>query len=172
MKELFESSKSDVANKLSSSNSKIEIVFGSEETGKIVARGTGEYLPSSALINSPNPSVNAPSATSPVGREGVKYGLKELEGYAKEKLALYGKDIGALQSALKAKKFYTGEITGVYDMATLDAVLAFQKTIKNAKYGTDGLVGEETISALFGTPTLPNGGSTLPEPIWTPGGPP
>ncbi len=149
-----------------------EIVFKFEDFGNIVARWTGEYLPSSALINSPSPPANAPRSTSPVEREWVKYGLKELEWYAKQELAKFGKDISALQIALKAKKFYTGEITGTFDMATLDAVLAFQKTIKDAKYGADGLVGKETISALFWIPGQPGNPSPTPPLTPAPGVPP
>jgi peptidoglycan hydrolase-like protein with peptidoglycan-binding domain len=44
------------------------------------------------------------------------------------------KTINNLQEKLKEKKFYSGEITGTFDEATLKAVFAFQKTIPNAKY--------------------------------------
>lgn len=79
-------------------------------------------------------------AAPTVAPEARKYDLAQCAGYAAQELKRYGKTIKELQSALKAKKFYTGEVNGQFDQATLDAVVAFQKTIKGAKYSPDGLV--------------------------------
>jgi peptidoglycan hydrolase-like protein with peptidoglycan-binding domain len=46
-----------------------------------------------------------------------------------------GKTINDLQEKLKEKKFYSGEITGKFDEATLEAVFAFQKSVKHPVYG-------------------------------------
>lgn len=93
----------------------------------------------------------APSVTP----EARKYDLAKCAGYAAQELKRYGKTINELQSALKAKQFYRGDVNGKFDQGTLDAVIAFQKTIKEAKYGPDGLVGDETISNLFGIKPQP-----------------
>ena len=87
--------------------------------------------------------------TSAVAPEMI-HSLNVYGEYAKIELAKSGKTIKELQQALQEKKHYTGALTGTFDQATLDAVKAFQMTIKNPKYGVDGLVGsEETIPALF-----------------------
>jgi hypothetical protein len=90
-------------------------------------------------------------STSPERDKTLRYTLAVYKGFAEQELKKHGKTIKDLQEALKTKWNYTGEVNGKFDQATLDAVIAFQKTIPNPKYGGDGLVGsEETIPALFG----------------------
>jgi Putative peptidoglycan binding domain len=86
-----------------------------------------------------------------------KIDLKKFWGYATQELLKTWRDIKNLQEALKQKGHYSGSITGAFDQATYDAVIAFQKTIPNAKYGPDGFVWSvETIPALFGIPATKN----------------
>ena len=58
-----------------------------------------------------------------------------------------GKDVLALQQALKIKGYFTAPINSKYDDKTVDAVKAFQKA-KGLKQ--DGVAGNSTIKALFG----------------------
>lgn len=58
-----------------------------------------------------------------------------------------GKNVLALQQALKIKGFYTAPIDGDYGDKTATAVKAFQKS-KGLKQ--DGVAGNDTIKALFG----------------------
>ena len=58
-----------------------------------------------------------------------------------------GKDVLALQQALKIKGYYTAPITSKYDDKTVTAVKAFQKAKKITQ---DGVANNDTIKALFG----------------------
>lgn len=59
-----------------------------------------------------------------------------------------GSEVRELQSKLKEKGYFTGEVTGYFGSKTEDAVKRFQA--KN-KLSADGVVGAETRKALFGT---------------------
>jgi hypothetical protein len=59
-----------------------------------------------------------------------------------------GAEVRELQSKLKAKGYFTGEVTGYFGSKTEDAVKRFQT--KN-KLSADGVVGAATRKALFGT---------------------
>jgi hypothetical protein len=133
-----------------------------EEKWQIMAVATS----GAALLAAGNPPI--PSATIPADSSHIeteyKYELKKYAWYALRELTKNGKTINDLQEKLKEKKFYSGEITGKFDEATLEAVFAFQKTMKHPVYGKkwiDGLVGSvETIPALFGIVSKPNTGTT------------
>ena len=58
-----------------------------------------------------------------------------------------GKNVQALQQALKIKGYYKAAINGKYDDNTVEAVKAFQKA---KKMYVDGVAGNNTIKALFG----------------------
>ena len=60
-----------------------------------------------------------------------------------------GKNIKALQQALKIKGFYLFPVNSTYDEHTVQAVKAFQKV---NKLTVDGIAGNETIKKLFGKP--------------------
>jgi hypothetical protein len=59
-----------------------------------------------------------------------------------------GEDVKELQSKLKQKGYFTEEVTGYFGSKTEDAVKRFQA--KN-KLAADGIVGDGTWKALFGT---------------------
>ena len=58
-----------------------------------------------------------------------------------------GKNVLALQQALKIKGYYKAPINSKYDDATVQAVKAFQKA---KRLTADGVAGNNTIKALFG----------------------
>lgn len=57
-----------------------------------------------------------------------------------------GDDVRDMQTALTQKGYYSGPVNGVYDSATLYAVLAFQRAMGLTR---DGLAGNYTLSALY-----------------------
>lgn len=57
-----------------------------------------------------------------------------------------GDDVLMLQSKLKELGYYTGEVHGTYDSATVTAVKAFQK---NNNTGVDGVAGAATLRILY-----------------------
>ncbi len=59
-----------------------------------------------------------------------------------------GEEVKELQSKLKQKGYFTGEVTGYYGSKTEDAVKRFQS---KSKLTSDGVVGAGTMKALFGT---------------------
>jgi hypothetical protein len=59
-----------------------------------------------------------------------------------------GVEVKELQSKLKQKGYFTGEVTGYYGSKTEDAVKKFQT---KSKLTSDGVAGAGTIKALFGT---------------------
>ncbi|MBQ6951855.1 MAG: peptidoglycan-binding protein [Clostridia bacterium] len=80
--------------------------------------------------------------------------------YRKLSLGSTGEDVQALQNKLVEKGYLDAQyVTGTYQTATEDAVKAFQKANKLA---VDGIAGDQTQHALFGT--VPEGyytGSTV-----------
>ncbi len=100
---------------------------------------------------------------TPALESEYKYSLEKYASYASRELWKSGKTIQDLQEKLKEKKCYSGDITGTFDKATLDAVRAFQQSVPNIKYGVDGLVGTVTIGKLFGDATPSDEGSSRPE---------
>ena len=57
-----------------------------------------------------------------------------------------GDDVLMLQAKLKELGYYTGEVHGTYDSATVTAVKAFQK---NNNTGVDGVAGSATLRILY-----------------------
>jgi len=64
----------------------------------------------------------------------LKYEFAVYKGFAEQELKKHKKTVKDLQEVLKEKKHYMGEVNGIFNQETLDAVLAFQATIPNAKY--------------------------------------
>ncbi len=104
----------------------------------------------------------------PYNSKGVKTEVKTLPVLSG--LTMRSGDKGVLvrtmQSVLFAKGYYTGEITGNYDSATVNAVKAFQKK-NNLK--ADGVCGVQTQELLYGSGVSVNGTATpKPSPSPTP----
>ena len=104
----------------------------------------------------------------PYNAKGVKTEVKTLP--VLNGLTMRSGDKGVLvrtmQSVLFAKGYYTGEITGNYDSATVAAVKAFQK--KNG-LKADGICGAETQELLYGEGLSVNSTATpKPSPSPTP----
>ena len=70
-----------------------------------------------------------------------------------EKLGSSGSSVKRLQYALYELKYYDGDITGVYDTATENAVMAFQDV--NGLY-IDGIAGQDTQRRLFSSNAVPS----------------
>lgn len=56
-----------------------------------------------------------------------------------------GEEVRKIQSVLKQKGYYTGNVDGIFGSLTQAAVKAFQK---DAKLTVDGIAGEKTLAAL------------------------
>lgn len=125
---------------------------GKVEISTIVTAGTAAV----AATNSSSRVANWSSVDSSDIETEYKYSLEKYASFATRELKKSWKNIKNLQETLKEKKCYSGEITGKFDNATLEAVRAFQTSVPNIKYGVDGLVGPVTIGELFGIATPSN----------------
>ena len=102
----------------------------------------------------------------PYNSSGVKTEVKTLPVLSGLNIRLGDKGVivRTVQSVLFAKGYYTGEITGTYDSATVTAVKAFQK--KNG-LTADGVCGASTQELLFGS-GLTSDATATPKPTATP----
>lgn len=82
------------------------------------------------------PAATVTKKTSPPNYPILKYGSK-------------GTEVSKLQNALKKQTFYSGHITGLFDMRTKDSVVIFQKRYK---LKVDGIAGNETLGKLYSLP--------------------
>lgn len=73
--------------------------------------------------------------------------------YALSQIGSTGSEVTAIQSALKEKGYYNGNVDGIYGTATQKAVTQFQK---DNGLKTDGIAGKQTLGALG----LENGGNS------------
>jgi len=80
-------------------------------------------------------------------------GTSESGSYSKLKLGSSGSSVKRLQYALYELKYYDGDITGTYDNATENAVMAFQDV--NGLY-IDGVAGQDTQRKLFSSHAVPS----------------
>lgn len=82
------------------------------------------------------------------------YGSTSESGsYSKLQSGSNGSAVKRLQYALYELKYYDGDITGVYDTATENAVMAFQDV--NGLY-IDGIAGQDTQRRLFSSNAVPS----------------
>ncbi len=148
---LFEIRKEELLKQLSWSTD--VIVFKHEGT-EITAKGTGEYLPQSALIpNTPVSPVTWSGSETLKPSIELKWSIEAYAGWNQQELAKIGKTLKDLKIRLKELGFYKGEPDEIYDIATLNAVVAFQTAKRLNKI--DGLSWiTETIPALFGQEVL------------------
>ena len=102
----------------------------------------------------------------PYNSRGVKTAVKTLPVLSGLNIRQGDKGVivRTVQSVLFAKGYYTGEITGTYDSATVTAVKAFQK--KNG-LKADGVCGASTQELLFGS-GLTSDATATPKPTATP----
>ena len=80
-------------------------------------------------------------------------GTSESGSYSKLQPGSNGSAVKRLQYALYELKYYDGDITGVYDTATENAVMAFQDV--NGLY-IDGIAGQDTQRRLFSSNAVPS----------------
>lgn len=80
-------------------------------------------------------------------------GTSETGTYTKLQSGSSGSAVKRLQYALYELKYYDGEITGKYDTATENAVMAFQEV--NGLY-IDGIAGQDTQRKLFSSNAKPS----------------
>ena len=80
-------------------------------------------------------------------------GTSESGSYSKLEVGYNGSKVKTLQYALYELKYYDGAITGNYDQATQNAVLAFQDI--NGLY-VDGIAGADTQRRLYSSNAIPN----------------
>lgn len=80
-------------------------------------------------------------------------GTSESGSYSKLQLGSNGSAVKRLQYALYELKYYDGAITGEYDNATENAVMAFQEV--NGLY-IDGVAGQDTQRKLFSSNAVPS----------------
>lgn len=150
--ELMRVKKVDVIKQLDSQ--KNDIKFWSPDGDIIItANGKGEYLPPSSLIaDTPAlPVTVAPVWSGEVLKPSIelKWSIEAYAGWNQQELAKVGKTVKDLKLRLKELGFYKGEPDEIYDIATLNAVVAFQTAKRLNKI--DGLAWiTETIPALFG----------------------
>ena len=71
--------------------------------------------------------------------------LLSLSVYALSKIGSTGDEVTSIQSVLKEKGYYTGNIDGIYGTRTKNAVTNFQR---DNGLAVDGIAGEKTLSAL------------------------
>ena len=71
--------------------------------------------------------------------------LLSLSVFALSKIGSTGDEVTSIQSVLKEKGYYTGNIDGIYGTKTKNAVTKFQK---DNGLTADGIVGKQTLSAL------------------------
>ena len=88
-----------------------------------------------------NPSTSA-SATSTT----PTYQYGRLQNQTALKKGNSGDDVRDLQTALKQKGYFTGDVTGSFDTKTQDAVMKFQRAMG---LDMDGIAGNYTLSALY-----------------------
>lgn len=65
--------------------------------------------------------------------------------YSLSQIGSTGSEVTAIQSALKEKGYYNGNVDGIYGTATQKAVTQFQK---DNGLKTDGIAGKQTLGAL------------------------
>ena len=80
-------------------------------------------------------------------------GTSESGSYSKLQNGSSGSAVKRLQYALYELKYYDGDITGKYDTATENAVMAFQEV--NGLY-IDGIAGQDTQRKLFSSNARPS----------------
>lgn len=80
-------------------------------------------------------------------------GTSESGSYSKLQLGSSGSSVKRLQYALYELKYYDGDITGKFDNATENAVMAFQEV--NGLY-IDGVAGQDTQRKLFSSSAVPS----------------
>ena len=80
-------------------------------------------------------------------------GTSESGSYSKLQPGSSGSSVKRLQYALYELKYYDGDITGTYDTATENAVMAFQDV--NGLY-IDGIAGQDTQRRLFSSNAVPS----------------
>ena len=80
-------------------------------------------------------------------------GTSEKGSYSKLQVGSSGSSVKRLQYALYELKYYDGDITGKYDNATENAVMAFQEV--NGLY-IDGVAGQDTQRRLFSSNAVPS----------------
>ena len=108
-------------------------IAGPKTLGKLYANGTPAAASEPAATAAPAASTPAASAASGKTANGsLKQGCS-------------GDDVKDLQQKLWYTGYYTGSVSGSFDAATKDAVVAFQKA-KNLT--RDGIAGKKTLSAL------------------------
>ncbi|MCQ2440412.1 MAG: spore cortex-lytic enzyme [Clostridia bacterium] len=71
--------------------------------------------------------------------------LLSLSVYALSKIGSTGDEVTSIQSVLKEKGYYTGNIDGIYGTRTKNAVTNFQR---DNGLAVDGIAGEKTLAAL------------------------
>ena len=71
--------------------------------------------------------------------------LLSLSVYALSKIGSTGDEVTSIQSVLKEKGYYTGNIDGIYGTRTKNAVTNFQR---DNGLAVDGIAGQKTLSAL------------------------
>lgn len=71
--------------------------------------------------------------------------LLSLSVYSLSKIGSTGDEVTSIQSVLKEKGYYTGNIDGIYGTRTKNAVTNFQR---DNGLAVDGIAGEKTLSAL------------------------
>lgn len=120
---------------------------------QITTTVTTETAAVAATNNSTVPNTNSTKSPNESSSHINNYNLKACSDYAHEHLTKYGKTMKEFQLALVTKMNIPLEITGVFDEATLIAVVRYNKDIiKNES----GLVSDQTIQSLFGVTGIPS----------------
>ena len=139
--------------------------FGAGTEGAVIAFQEKNDYPATGIVD-----VNLQAflySGKPKNAKGIKTDVKTLAPVEGVTIRLNdrGEQVRTVQTRLKELGYYAGEITGIYNTATRDAVRAFQK--KNG-LTVDGVCGTNTQACLLGAYALSATATATPEPTAEP----